>query len=37
MDSLYLVVYLMNAFLPYTTTLLNFVTVHAIRKNVVVV
>ena len=37
MDSLHLVVCLMNAFLPDTTTMLNIVTVHAIRKNVVVV
>lgn len=37
MDSLHLVVCLMNAFLPYTTTMLNIVTVHGIRKNVVVV
>ena len=32
MDSLYLVVCLLNAFLSYTTTMLNIVTIHAIRK-----
>ena len=32
MDSSYLVVCLLNAFLSYTTTMLNIVTIHAIRK-----
>ena len=32
MDSLYLVVCLLNAFLSYTATMLNIVTIHAIRK-----
>ena len=32
MDSLHLVVYLLNAFLSYTATMLNIVTIHAIRR-----
>ena len=32
MDSSYLVVCLLNAFLSYTATMLNIVTIHAIRK-----
>ena len=32
MDSSYLVGYLLNAFLSYTATMLNIVTIHAIRK-----
>ena len=32
MDSSYLVLCLLNAFLSYTTTMLNIVTIHAIRK-----
>ena len=32
MDSLHLVVCLLNAFLSYTATMLNIVTIHAIRK-----
>ena len=32
MDSSYLVVCLLSAFLSYTTTMLNIVTIHAIRK-----
>ena len=32
MDSSYLVVCLLNAFLSYTVTMLNIVTIHAIRK-----
>ena len=32
MDSSYLVACLLNAFLSYTATMLNIVTIHAIRK-----
>ena len=32
MDSSYLVLCLLNAFLSYTATMLNIVTIHAIRK-----
>ena len=32
MDSSYLLVCLLNAFLSYTATMLNIVTIHAIRK-----
>ena len=32
MDSSYLVLCLLNAFLSYTTTMLNIVAIHAIRK-----
>ena len=32
MDSSYLVVFFLNAFLSYTDTMLNIVTIHLIRK-----